>query len=176
MLQWALYPLLKIAFALGQTFRGQSQRAGSWLNFWLAGPSFCQNAYVNATDKWTRGSRALLEPLGSRACSLLKCPFGSNGNPLFGLQTRSVLFLAVLRHFHLLPLSFLLHGTREKTISYGSEVCRSLITHLCWSITPYLFLGHRKLSIPTAESAYQPCFCQHWFSALIKPSDLWVTS
>lgn len=109
-------------------------------------------------DAWVRGS---LGALGSGACSLLKCtksPFWSKGNPFFGLQTRSVLFLVALWHFHLLPLSFLLRGTREKTICYGPEVCRSLITHLCWSITPYLCLGHRKLWIPTAESAYQPWF------------------
>ena len=109
-------------------------------------------------DARVRGS---LGALGSGACSLLKCtksPFWSKGNPFFGLQTRSVLFLVALWLFHLLPFSLLLCGTGEKTISYGPEVCRSLITRLRWSITPYLFLGHRKLWIPTAESAYQPWF------------------
>lgn len=111
-------------------------------------------------DAWVQGSLRASCKRGPALCWNVQTqsPFWSKGNPFFGLQIRSVLFLVVLWHFHLLPLSFLLHGTREKTISYGPEVCRSLITHLRWGITPCLFLGHRKLSISTAESAYQPCF------------------
>lgn len=144
-------------------------QAPGWISGWLV-PAFVRMLMSTPETNGCVGpglSRSLLET-GPALCWNVQTqsPFWSKGNPFFGLQIRSVLFLVVLWHFHLLPLSFLLRGTREKTISYGPEVCRSLITHLHWGITPYLFLEHRKLSIPTAESAYQACFAcidfLHW--------------
>lgn len=168
----ALYPLLKIVFELGQTFRGLSQRAVSWPRFWLVELSCCQNACIHATDKWmsalTGGPRAAPWPNLSlsapwRAGPALHWevqthnPFPSKGNPCPGVQPQCILLLATRWDLCLLPLGFWFHGTGGK-ISLGPTVFRPLAVRLCWDTAPYLLLGHKTLS-PRCWACPPALFC-----------------